>query len=100
MRSPRPPEVDLGCSGFRRDAAVVEHVAARLTLVAFALRRDHYLGVRQRVKFATVEEGQRVAEDKVDVALDIAVREVLARRAAGSLLGFTALSVGIKSVLV
>ena len=99
MPSPRPPQIDLLRAFLGRDAAVVEHVAAFFAVIALALRGEHHSAVRERVDLAIFEKRQRVPEDEIDVAFDVAIREVLACRFAWSAVGLAAFAIRVQRVL-
>ena len=52
------------------------------------------------MNLAVLEERERIAEDEVDIAFDVAIGEVLARGLARPLFGVAALAVGVEGVLV
>src|SRR5260370_4663465 len=99
IRSPWPAQKNVLHARLGRDLAMVEHKPALLLRVAFALRREHDDGMRNRMDLALDEYCLGIAKDEVHVALDIAMREKLARRGAGALLAGAALAAGVKRVL-
>ena len=61
---------------------MVNDEAGVLVGIVFGLRSYEAAVVRRGVNFAVLEDGLRVTEDEIDVAFNVAVREVLARRGA------------------
>ena len=74
------PQPNVGNAGVCCQLAMVKDVGAVLLCVFLALRREKAAGMRSAADLAMIEERLGVAEDEIDIALDIAVGEVLARR--------------------
>src|SRR3954447_5039657 len=100
VRAPRTAEIYLGRALLRRESAVVEDVAALLFRVMLALCREIDQRVRERVDLAAIEKRDRVAEDEIDVAFDVALGEILARRLARAPIAVAVLAVGVERVLI
>src|SRR5262249_25318662 len=63
-----------------RHTTLIEDISAHLLRIFLTLSGEHYFTVGNCVNHAAIECHPRISEDEIDVALDIAVREVLSRR--------------------
>src|SRR5438105_1460954 len=76
-RSPRTAKENALRTGLGSNAAVIEDVPAFLPGIATALGRKVDRLTRQRVDLAIAEVCLRIAEDEINVALNVAIGEIL-----------------------
>jgi hypothetical protein len=77
--TPRPSQPDMIDAGFGRELAPVEHKSAVLFGIMLAVRRNVSAVVGGAMDFELVEERFSIAENEIDIPLDVAIRELLAR---------------------
>ncbi len=58
---------------------MIENVTALLLWVSLALGRNVDLGMGDHMNMAMIKDGFRIAEDKIYIAFDIAIVEILPR---------------------
>src|SRR5580704_6245449 len=78
VRPPRPAEPDIFGAGRGGQSAVVEYKSAVLGGIVLGLCGEEAFRVRGAVNFTVIEDGLAVAENEIDIALDVAVGKVLA----------------------
>src|ERR1700677_2904509 len=100
IRTPWPAKPDILRASRSRQRAVVEDKAAVLRRIVLRLGCEKPFGVRSAVNLAVIKDSFAVAENEIDIALDIAVREVLASRCAGLAVGSAVATAGVERVLI
>src|SRR5450759_4292415 len=77
IRPPVTPQPHTGHPGRSRQFAPLEYERAVLPGGAFSLRRNVPDGVRRAPNLAAFEHRPGIAEDEIDVALNVAIHEIL-----------------------
>jgi len=100
MGTPGSSEPDVRNARRSGQSAVVEDKAAVLAGIVLGLGGEKAFCVRRAVNFTMIKDGFAVAEDEVDVALDVAVGKVLPGGDAGLAIGSAVATAGVESVLI
>src|SRR5689334_13622987 len=97
--TPRTPQKKTLYAGISSNGAVIKDITALLLRISFALRRNEYLFMRNGVDVAMIENRFCVSKNKIYIAFDVTLLEILAGWNTGTAITFARAAGGKECVL-